>query len=57
MPLPSATPQDSHAIMVVVLLITGLCLVYWRIALRLAVFILLAFAIYGLITGLHGMHV
>ena len=57
MPLPSTTPQDNHAILVVVLIVTGLCIAYWRTALRVAVFILIAFAIYGLITGLHGMHV
>lgn len=56
MPLPSATPQDSHAVFVAILIVTGLCVVYWRIALRVVVFVLIAFAIYGLITGLHGMH-
>lgn len=53
MPLPSTSPQDSHAIVVVVLLITGLCVIYWRIALRLIVIITIALAAYGLITTLH----
>lgn len=53
MPLPSTTPQDSHAIFVVVLLVTGLCVVYWRIALRLIVVIMVALAAYGLIATLH----
>lgn len=52
MPLPSA-PQDSHAIMAAVLIITGLCVVYWRLAFRLAVIITVGFAAYGLITALH----
>lgn len=52
MPLPSTTAQDSHAIMVAVLLVTGLCVVYWRIALRLAVIITIALAAYGMIATL-----
>jgi hypothetical protein len=52
MPVPSTTPQDSHAIMVVVLLTAGLCVVYWRIAIRLVAIILVALAAYGLVNGM-----
>jgi hypothetical protein len=53
MTLPSTTPQDSHAILVAVLLLTGLCVVYWRMALRLIVIITLGLALFGLIATLH----
>jgi hypothetical protein len=52
MPVPS-TPQDSHAIIVVVLIIAALCVIYWRLAIRLFVIILIALAVYGAIAGLH----
>jgi hypothetical protein len=53
MPLPSTTPQDSHAIMVAVLIVAALCVIYWRKALQLVVIVLIAFTVYGLIIGLH----
>jgi hypothetical protein len=52
MPVPS-TPHDSHAIIVVVLIIAALCVIYWRLAIRLFVIMLIALAVYGAIAGLH----
>ncbi len=56
MPTPAPQPQDSQAIIVVVLILACLCVVYWRTALRVIAIILIAFAIYGVIAGLHGLH-
>jgi hypothetical protein len=56
MPIPSNQPQDTQTIMVVVIFLACLCVVYWRTALRVIVVALVALAIYGAITGLHGLH-
>jgi hypothetical protein len=53
MPLPSTTPQDNHTILVVILILTGLCVIYWRTALKLIVILMVALAAYGLIATLH----
>lgn len=52
MPVPS-TPQDSHGLLVVVLILVALCVIYWRLAIRLFVIIMIAMAVYGAIAGLH----
>lgn len=52
MPVPS-TPHDSHAIIVVALITAALCVVYWRLAIRLFVIMMIALAMYGAIAGLH----
>ncbi|MBO0806315.1 MAG: hypothetical protein J2P25_24975 [Nocardiopsaceae bacterium] len=51
MPVPS-TPQDSSALIVLILFIAAMCVIYWRLAIRLFVIITIALAIYG-VTGLH----
>jgi hypothetical protein len=56
MPVPSNQPQDTQTIMVVVIFLACLCVVYWRTALRVIAVALVALAIYGAITGLHGLH-
>ena len=56
MPVPPVQPQDSHAIAVIVLFLAALCVVYWRMALRLIAIVLIALAVYGVIAGLHGLH-
>jgi hypothetical protein len=56
MPVPSNHPQDTQAILVVITFLACLCVVYWRTALRVIVVALVALAIYGTITGLHGLH-
>lgn len=52
MPVPS-TPQDSHAIIVLILIITTLGVIYWRLTIRLLVIAMIALAVYGAIAGLH----
>jgi hypothetical protein len=52
MPVPS-TPQDSHGILVVILIAAALCVIYWRLAIRLFVILMIALAVYGAIAGLH----
>lgn len=52
MPVPS-TPQDSHAIIALILIITTLGVIYWRLAIRLFVIAMIALAVYGAIASLH----
>ena len=49
-------PQDSQAIIIVVILAAILCVIYWRMALRVLAIILIALSILGVIAGLHGLH-
>lgn len=56
MPVTSNQPQDTQTILVVIIFLACLCVVYWRTALRVIVVALVALAIYGAITGLHGLH-
>jgi hypothetical protein len=56
MPAPSNQPQDTQTILVVISFLACLCVVYWRTALRVIVVALVALAIYGAITGLHGLY-
>jgi hypothetical protein len=56
MPVPSPQPHDNQAIVVIVLFIAALCVVYWRMALRVIAVILIALAVLGLVAGLHGLH-
>lgn len=53
MPVPS-TPQDSQAaIIVLILIVTTLGVIYWRLAIRLLVIAVIVLAVYGAITTLH----
>lgn len=56
MPVPPTSPHDSHSIMVAVLFIAALCVMYWRMAIRLLAIILIVLLVCGVIAGLHGMH-
>jgi hypothetical protein len=56
MPVPSNQPQNTQTILVIIIFLGCLCVVYWRTALRVIVVALVALAIYGTITGLHGLH-
>jgi hypothetical protein len=56
MPIPSNQPQDTQTISVVVIFLACLCVAYWRTVLRVIVVALVAFAIYGAIMGLYGLH-
>jgi hypothetical protein len=42
---------------VIVLIIVGLCVAYWRVALRMIVIILIALAVLGMIASLHSLHI
>jgi hypothetical protein len=49
-------PQDIQAIAVLAVLIGSLCVVYWRVALRIFLIALIALAIYGAVLAVHGLH-
>jgi hypothetical protein len=49
-------PQDIQAIAVLAVLIGSLCVIYWRIALRIFLIALIALAIYGAYLAIHGVH-
>jgi hypothetical protein len=53
MPVPSASPQDTNAILVIALIVAGFCAFYPKTALRLIAAVLIALVAYGLIIGLH----
>jgi len=56
MPVPPTNPQDTQAVIVVfVAIAAGFCVVHWRIALRAIIILVLAFAIYGAVVGIHGV--
>jgi hypothetical protein len=57
MPIQPPQPQDNQAIVVIVLIIAGLCVAYWRMALRMIVIIFIALAVLGMIAGLHSLHI
>lgn len=56
MPVPSTQPQDSQAIIMVVVLVAILSVIYWRMALRVVAIIVIATAVLGVIASLHGLH-
>jgi hypothetical protein len=49
-------PQDIQTVTVLVVLMASLCIIYWRITLRLIAIAILALAIYGAVLALHGLH-
>jgi hypothetical protein len=57
MPIQPPQPQDNQAIIVIALIAAGLCVAYWRVALRMIVIILIALAVLGIIAALHGLHI
>ena len=57
MPIQPPQPQNNQAIVVIVLIIVGLCVAYWRVALRMIVIIFIALAVLGMIAGLHSLHI
>jgi hypothetical protein len=56
MPLQSPQPENSQAIIIVVILVAILCVIYWRTALRVVAVIVIAITVLGVIASLHGMH-
>lgn len=56
MPVPPTNSQDSQAaIAVLAVIAAGFCVAYWRIALRVILVAVLAFAVYGAVVGIHGV--
>jgi hypothetical protein len=53
---PSAHPPDIQAIAILAVLIGSLCVIYWRIALRLLAIALIALAIFGSVLVIYGFH-
>ncbi len=55
MPSPGQ-PQDIGAITVLAVFIGSLCVIYWRITLRLIAVALITLAIYGAVLAFYGLH-
>ena len=49
-------PQDIQTVTVLAVLIASLCIIYWRITLRLIAIAVIALAIYGAVLALYGLH-
>jgi hypothetical protein len=56
MSIPSAHPSDIQAIAILAVLIGSLCVIYWRVALRLVAIALIALAIFGVVLVIYGLH-
>jgi hypothetical protein len=56
MPAIPTHPPDVQAVAVVVMAISSLCVIYWRITLRLVAIVLIALAIYGAVLVFYGLH-
>jgi len=56
MPVPTSNPQDTQAVIAVVIAIAA-CLgaVYWRTALRVILIAAIALAVYGTVVGIDGV--
>lgn len=50
-------PQDTQAIALVILIIVGLCVAHWKVALRVFAIGLIALAILGTVAGLHALNI
>ena len=55
MPPTPNQPHDIQSVIVLVVLVAGLAVTYWRTTLRLIAIAVIAFAIYGLILVLYGL--
>lgn len=53
--MPTHTP-DIEAVTTAVIAISSLCVIYWRIALRLVAIALIALVIYGAVLVFYGLH-
>jgi hypothetical protein len=52
MSVPPTSPQDTQAAIAVLLLIgTACCVVYWRMALRIILVLVIVLVVYGTIAG------
>jgi fructose-specific phosphotransferase system IIC component len=58
MSAPPTDPQNTQAaILILTVIASGLCVFYWRTALRVILILVLALIVYGTIAGLHGLSV
>jgi hypothetical protein len=48
-------PPDSGSIILLIVLIAGLCVIYWRIAVRIAAVVIISIAIYGAVLVVEGL--
>jgi hypothetical protein len=55
-PLQPPQPQDNAGILIVVLLVTAVCVRYWRIAIPLILVAALTITVLGLIEGLAALY-
>lgn len=56
MSVPPSNPQDTQAaIAVLIAIATGCSVIYWRTALRVILIVVLIFAVYGAVIGIHGV--
>lgn len=54
MPVPPPNPQDAQAaIAVVISVVIGWCVIYWRTALKVALIVILILIVYGVAVGFH----
>lgn len=56
MAAPHGQPQDIQAIAILAVFVGILCVIYWRIALRIFLVALIALAILGAVLAVHGLH-
>ena len=53
MPVPAPQPQDTAAIVAIVLVVAAFCARYWRTVLLMIMISRLFFTVLGLIAGVH----
>jgi hypothetical protein len=53
--IPTQTP-DVQAVTMVIIAISSLCVIYWRMALRIVAVALMALTIYGAVLVFYGLH-
>ena len=56
MPIQPPQPQDNQAIAVIVLILAGICVRYWRTALLMLAVVIIALIVLGLIAEVHLVH-
>ena len=56
MPATPTHAPDIEAVTTAIIAISSLCVIYWRIALRLVAITLIALAIYGAVVVFYGLH-
>ncbi len=56
MPAVQSQPHDLQTISIIAIFIAILCVMYWRVVLRVAAIVLVASAIYGFMLIMQGLH-